>query len=718
MSDGTLRKIPVAELLKPDAAVELENLAAEIAAHDLAYHQQDAPVISDAEYDALRRRNDDIEARFPDLVRADSPSKNVGAAPSQGFGKVRHAPPMLSLGNAFADDDVFEFYARIRRFLNMGADEAIDMVAEPKIDGLSISLRYENGKFVKGATRGDGREGEDVTENLRTLPDIPETLSGEFPDVIEVRGEVFMSKQEFLSLNERQEAQDGKIFANPRNAAAGSLRQKNPAVTASRPLTLFVYAWGAVSGANEQGYGGDADWPDQWAFYERLRSWGLSTNERAALCASEAETLAAYADLASARATLPYDIDGVVYKVSRLDLQQRLGFVSRAPRWAIAHKFPAEKAETILNDIRVQVGRTGSLTPVAELEPITVGGVVVSRATLHNEDEVLERLDARIGDRVIVQRAGDVIPQIVEVLKDKRPADAVIWSPPEICPCELKTKTVRPDGEAVRRCTGGLECPYQQVARLKHFVSRDAFDIEGFGGKTIDAFHDEGIVRTPADIFTLEDRDAQADLKIVDREGWGETSSANLFSAIRARRQIDLARFIYSLGIRQVGQTTARDLALAYGDATSWIDHMEAAVRDSEGEAYMELVAIDGIGPSVAADLMAFFGNAQSRADLDELIALIDVEPVERAQNDSALSGMSIVFTGSLELMGRSEAKARAEQLGAKVSGSVSKKTDLVVAGPGAGSKLKKAEELGVRVISEEEWLAMLDPGDAQLPLL
>tara|TARA_R110001606_G_scaffold102167_6_gene224333 strand:+ start:23705 stop:25846 length:2142 start_codon:yes stop_codon:yes gene_type:complete len=703
----SLRDIPVDALLKPDAAVELEALAAEIAQHDEAYHQQDAPTISDAAYDALRERNDAIEARFPDLVRDDSPSKKVGAAPAAGFGKVRHNPPMLSLGNAFSTDDVAEFYDRIRRFLSLGTDEPVALVAEPKIDGLSISIRYEHGRFVRGATRGDGREGEDVTANLRTLNEVPDSISGDVPDILEVRGEVYMSTSDFFALNARQEESGGKVFANPRNAAAGSLRQKDPSVTKARPLRMFVYAWGEVSGMDAQGYGGDVDWPDQWSFYERLKVWGFAVNPYASVCKDLDETLALYDRLGADRATLDYDIDGVVYKVNRLDWQQRLGFVSRAPRWAIAHKFPAEKAETILNDIVIQVGRTGALTPVAALEPITVGGVVVRRATLHNEDEVLNRLDARIGDRVVIERAGDVIPKIVKVLKDKRPANAVPWTPPTVCPCPLKTETVRPEGEAVRRCSGGLECPFQQVARLKHFVSRDALDIEGFGSRTIEAFWDEGILKTPADIFRLEAQDGEIGKPLAAREGWGETSAANLFAAIRARRETDLGRFIYALGIRQVGHTTARDLARAYGDVGSWMAAMRKAAEDPLSEAYADLSNIDGIGPSVAADLVAFFGDARSRSDLEDLVTLVDVQPLQDTVQDSAISGKTLVFTGTLEVMGRAEAKARAEALGAKVAGAVSKSTDLLIAGPGAGSKLKKAESLGVQVISEQEWLAL-----------
>lgn len=718
MAENDLRKIAVDDLIGPDAAVELETLAVEIAEADAAYYQEDAPALSDAAYDALRQRNDAIEVRFPKLVRKDSPSKRVGAGAAAGFGKVQHRPPMLSLGNAFSDEDVAEFYDRVRRFLNLPVNDAIDIVVEPKIDGLSISLRYEDGEFVRGATRGDGREGEDVTANIRTMDDIPQKISGNVPDVLEVRGEVFMSKADFLSLNQRQEEAGAKLFANPRNAAAGSLRQKDPAISASRPLKVFVYAWGDVSGVDAQGYGGRVDWPDQGTFYDRLKAWGFPVNPYAKVCKTLDETLALYQKLGADRAMLDYDIDGVVYKVNRLDWQERLGFVSRAPRWAIAHKFPAEKAETILNDIIIQVGRTGALTPVAELEPVNVGGVVVSRATLHNEDEVMTRLDARVGDRVIIERAGDVIPKIVNVLKEKRQDEATPWSPPTVCPCPLQTDTVRPEGEAVRRCSGGMECPYQQVARLKHFVSRDALDIEGFGARTIEAFWEEGVLRTPVDIFLLEEKDGAAGPKLEEREGWGDTSANNLFESIQRRRTTDLGRFIYALGIRQVGQTTARDLARAYGSVDVWARQMIAAEKDPAGEAFQELENIDGIGPAVSADIVAFFGNPESRADLDQLISMLEISPVEQAANDTAISGKVLVFTGNMETMGRSEAKAKAESLGAKVSGSVSKKTDLVIAGPGAGSKRKKAEELGISVISEQEWIDLLSKKNDQLRLL
>lgn len=714
MSDkeNSLRDIPVDRLLKHDAFDELAALAAEIAAHDAAYYQDDAPRISDAEYDALRQRNNAIEARFPDLVRDDSPSKRVGAGVAAGFGKVQHSPPMLSLGNAFSDDDVVEFYDRIRRFLSLTPDEPVVIVAEPKIDGLSVSLRYRDGKFVQGATRGDGREGEDVTENLRTLSDVPMTITNA-PAEIDIRGEVYMSKVDFLALNARQDEAGGKVFANPRNAAAGSLRQKDPSVTASRPLKIFTYAWGYVSGVNGQGYGGEIDWPDQWSFYERLKAWGFPVNPYATVCETFQETMALYKRLGEDRAALDYDIDGVVYKVNRLDWQQRLGFVSRAPRWATAHKFPAEKATTIVNRIDIQVGRTGTLTPVAHLEPITVGGVVVQRATLHNEDYIREK-DIREGDRVLIQRAGDVIPQVLEVDLSARPSPAPDpFSMPDTCP-ECGSLAVREEGQAAWRCTGGLICPAQAVERLKHFVSRDAFDIEGFGGKHIETFWQEGIIRTPADIFRLADK--RDDLS--GRDGWGEKSAENLISAINDRRAIELARFIYSLGIRQVGQATARLLASRYGSFTHWRDAMIAAA-DRDTEAYAELIDIDGIGPSMADDLIGFFAEAHNLEVLSELEEVLEIEDFVAADTgSSAISGMTLVFTGNLEAMSRSEAKARAESMGAKVAGSVSGKTNIVVAGPGAGSKRRKAEDLGVRVISEEEWLDIINGRDSQLQLL
>jgi DNA ligase (NAD+) len=709
---GDLRGIAVEALMKPDAAVELELLAAEISAHDAAYYHDDAPHITDAAYDALRQRNDAIEARFPDLVRDDSPSKRVGAGVAAGFGKVQHRPPMLSLGNAFNGEDVTEFYDRIRRFLSLDAAEPIEIVAEPKIDGLSISLRYEEGVFVRGATRGDGREGEDVTENLRTLDEVPQSIADAAP-VIEVRGEVYMSKTDFLALNARQEQNGAKVFANPRNAAAGSLRQKDPSVTASRPLRIFVYAWGDVSGSNAQGYGGGVDWQDQWQFYARLKAWGFPVNPYAGVCRTQQETLALYNKLGSDRAALDYDIDGVVYKVNRLDWQERLGFVSRAPRWAIAHKFPAEKAKTIIEKIDIQVGRTGTLTPVAHLSPITVGGVVVQRATLHNEDYILEK-DIRVGDKVQIQRAGDVIPQVLAVDLSARPDPAPApFGMPATCP-ECGSLAVREEGQAAWRCTGGLICPAQAVERLKHFVSRDALDIEGFGAKHIEAFWQEGIITSPADIFRLTDkRDA-----IAGREGWGAKSADNLLAAINARRAIELARFIYSLGIRQVGQATARLLASRYGNVDVWRNAMVAAA-DRESEAYGELIDIDGIGPAMADDLIGFFAEAHNIMVLDALQEELEIEDFIVADTgNSPISGKTLVFTGNMESMSRSEAKARAEAMGAKVAGSVSKKTDLVIAGPGAGSKRKKAEEFGVKVISETEWLDLLRGNDNQLQLL
>jgi DNA ligase (NAD+) len=683
-------EMPADELTPIEAAAELERLAREIAAHDKAYHQQDAPTVTDAEYDALRRRNDAIEAAFPELVRADSPSQRVGAAVRDGFSKITHARPMLSLGNAFADDDVVGFFERIRRFLNLPDSETVELVAEPKIDGLSVSLRYEGGALVHAATRGDGTVGEDVTANIRTIGDIPTSLPADAPAVVEVRGEVYMAKADFLALNRRQEEAGAKVFANPRNAAAGSLRQLDSGVTAKRPLKFFGYAWGEVSAPL-----GDT----VTAVRERFAAWGFQLNEPSRLCGSVDDILAYYHEVIALRPDLPFDLDGTVYKVNRLDWQDRLGAVSRAPRWAIAHKFPAEQAETRLNAITIQVGRTGTLTPVANLEPVNVGGVMVARATLHNEDEIA-RKDVREGDWVVIQRAGDVIPQVVRVIEDRRPADSQPYDFPTLCP-ECGSHAVREEGEAARRCTGGLICPAQAVERLKHFVSRDAFDIEGFGGRNIEAFWTDGLIRTPADIFRLgEHQDALA-----EREGWGEKSVANLLDALDERRRIELPRFIYALGIRQVGQATARLLARNYGALEAVLEAMQAA-QDPESEAYQALVDIDGIGPGVAEDLLAFFAEPHNLEVIRDLADLVEVLPFEVADTSSSpVAGKTVVFTGTLEAMGRNEAKARAETLGAKVSGSVSKKTDIVVAGPGAGSKLKKAEEFGVQVMTEQEWL-------------
>lgn len=668
-----------------------DQLADALRAHNAAYYQDDAPVVSDAEYDVLFQRLVALEAAFPELKTEDSPTQKVGAAPAQGFAKVRHAIPMLSLGNAFDDADVAEFLTRIRRFLSIGDDEPLEIVGEPKIDGLSVSLRYENGVFVRGTTRGDGTEGEDITANLQTLEDIPEKLAGNAPEIAEIRGEVYFPKSAFRALNEAQKANDAKIFANPRNAAAGSLRQLDWTITAQRPLRMFAYAWGELSAVV-------AD--SQWDFLETISSWGFQINPVSRLCTSLDEVLRLYHDIGAQRALFDYDIDGVVYKVNRIDLQRRLGFVSRAPRWAIAHKFPAEQATTILEGIDIQVGRTGSLTPVARLEPVTVGGVVVSNATLHNEDEIA-RKDVWIGDTVVIQRAGDVIPQVVRPVLEKRPLGAAPYAFPTTCPV-CGSEAVRDADKAVRRCTGGLICSAQSVERLKHFVSRDAFDIEGLGAKNITAFHADGLVNSPAEIFRLaEKRDT-----LLQREGWGEQSVDNLLAAIDERRKIGLDRFIYALGIRQIGQATARLLARTYGTVKAWRKAM-ADAQDRAEEAYQDLLNIDGIGTSVAEDLLAFVHEDHNRQVLDELEELLEIEAFAAPASDSTLSGKTIVFTGTLEKMTRSEAKARAESLGAKVSGSVSAKTDLVVAGPGAGSKAKKAAELGIETIDEDSWIAL-----------
>jgi len=693
------------DLLSPaDAGVEHARLATLIHVYNVSYHQKDAPVISDAEYDALFRRLLAIEATYPDLVTEDSPSQAVGAEPAQGFAKVRHTVPMLSLGNAFGEEDVGEFLTRIRRFLSLDAEDALEIVAEPKIDGLSVSLRYEDGVFVRGATRGDGNEGEDITANLRTIGDIPNTLDGDAPEIVEIRGEVYLPRSAFCALNEYQEAEGAKIFANPRNAAAGSLRQLDTSVTARRPLRMFAYAWGTMSA--------DAA-ATQMGFLEQAATWGFQKNPLSRICASLDEIIENYATMSDQRPLLDYDIDGIVYKVNRLDFQQRLGFVSRAPRWAIAHKFPAEQATTILREIDIQVGRTGALTPVARLEPVTVGGVVVSNATLHNEDEI-NRKDVRAGDTVIIQRAGDVIPQVVRAIAEKRPKDAQAFVFPDHCPV-CGSEAVRDEDEAVRRCTGGLICPAQAVERLKHFVSRNAFDIEGFGAKHIVAFHEDGLLEGPADIFRLDTHENE----LIEREGWGDQSVANLLAAIRERRTVDLDRFIYALGIRQIGQATARLLARNYSSFGAWRDAMcdaaderfknRAEMKKPElvGEAFAALCNIDQIGVSVADDLLAFVHEDHNRQVLADLDALLDIQPFEQPESDSELAGKTIVFTGTLEKMTRSEAKARAEAMGAKVSGSVSSKTDLLVAGPGAGSKAKKAAELGIETVDEDGWIEM-----------
>lgn len=778
--------IPVADLTEAQAVEELERLADELARHDIAYHQQDAPTISDAEYDALKRRNLDIETRFPHLVRDNSPSMRVGAARAEQFSPVRHGVPMLSLDNAFSNDEAEEFDARVRRFLRLSPGETLAYTAEPKIDGLSASLRYEKGVLVQGATRGDGQTGEDVTANLRTIADIPHRLKGSgWPDVIEVRGEVYVELEAFAAFNRAAEEAGQRTYANPRNFAAGSLRQIDSTISAQRPLRFFGYAWGLVSEPFATG---------QWEALEALRSWGFVTTAPPARRVENAQGLLdVYAAFEALRPTLNFDIDGVVYKVDDLELQRRLGFVSRSPRWAIARKFPAQKARTVLEAIDLQVGRTGAITPVARLKPVTVGGVVVTNATLHNGDEI-ERLDARIGDTVVVQRAGDVIPQIVEVALDARPdpaPDPYVF--PHVCPCPLETplaREVNASGQesVVRRCTGEFACPFQRVEHLRHFVSRRAFDIEGLGEKQLQAFFDEGWITEPADIFKLA-RDEAKLAALREREGYGETSVANLVRGIEARRTISMDRMIYGLGARDIGETTstvlARNfdrfedlqaaaeaaakglpgetylalstapgvgpkaldslveagkgglkadpwpqtedleikighavpkltkparaaLAQRYGTWDAFAEGLAAAASGAPGDDYLHLAAIDGVGPVAAQSLARFFAEDHNRQKVANLVAELDIQPVEKPKTDTAVAGKTIVFTGSLEKMTRDEAKAQAEGLGAKVASSVSKKTDLVVAGPGAGSKLKTATELGIQVMTEDEWLELV----------
>ncbi len=698
MSLFSPESLPVERLTDDEAAGELARLAVLIADHDRLYHQLDKPQISDAEYDALVRRNTAIEARYPALVRADSPSKRVGAAPAAGFRKIVHTLPMLSLANAFSEEDVADFLARLRRFLSLAEGDELALAAEPKIDGLSCALRYVRGRLDLAATRGDGAVGEDVTRNVLTIKDVPQCLAGpQVPELVEVRGEVYMSRADFLAMNRTRAAQGGEVFANPRNAAAGSLRQLNPAVTAGRPLRFFAYALGEVSepvAATHQG------------MRQRLAAWGFVLNEPACTCLDLAGILAYYHQIEAARTELPFDIDGVVYKVDRFDLRDRLGMVSRAPRWAIAHKFPAEQARTRLLKISIQVGRTGALTPVAELEPVTVGGVMVSRATLHNEDEIA-RKDVRPGDVVVVQRAGDVIPQIVQSLAHAPDSEPYVM--PESCP-ECGSRAVREEGEVVRRCTGGLVCPAQALERLRHFVSRDAFDIEGLGEKIIGEFCAETLIEKPGDIFRLAARDQGCLTPLRKRAGWGDKSASNLFAAIEARRQIGLSRFIFALGIRQIGQATARLLARTYGTYAAWRTAMLAAAADQEGQAWCELTEIDQIGPAVAGDLAEFFGEAHNIEVLDDLAREVTVLDAESPKiTDSAVGGKILVFTGTLAAMSRSEAKARAEALGAKVAGSVSAKTDYLIAGADAGSKATKAAALGVTVLDEQEWLALIE---------
>ena len=706
-------QLPVEQLTAEQAAEELARLAAEIAENDRRYYAEDAPAISDAEYDALRIRNAEIEARFPELVREDLPSLKVGAAPSGTFGPVVHARPMLSLDNTFSDDDVRDFVASVRRFLAYPADQELVFTAEPKIDGLSMSLRYEGRRLVTAATRGDGTTGENVTANIRTINEIPQRLPKDAPEIMEIRGEVYMRRDDFMALNQRM-AETGRVFANPRNSAAGSLRQLDPEVTRSRPLKFFAYAWGETS---------EPLGVTQFDVVRRFADWGFKVNDRMVRCNSVDAILAHYHKVEAERAELPYDIDGVVYKVDRLDLQERLGFRSRSPRWATAHKFAAEKAMTILKGIDIQVGRTGAMTPVARLEPVTVGGVVVTNATLHNEDyikgignsgqPIRDGRDIRVGDTVIVQRAGDVIPQILDIVPEKRPADAKPYQFPDRCPA-CDSHAVREDGEAVRRCTGGLICPAQAVERIRHFVSRHAFDIEGLGEKQIELFFnadDPALkIRTPADIFTLKERQQTSITKLENIEGFGATSVKKLFDAIDARRKVPLSRFLHALGIRHVGETNAKRLARAYLSFEALRRAAEGAEPPREsGEkgnaAWQDLVSVGGIGAVVAEAIVEFFAEEHNRQVVDALLSEVsplDEEPA--AAVSSPVAGKTVVFTGTLEKISRDEAKAMAERLGAKVAGSVSKKTDLVVAGPGAGSKLKQATELGIEVIDEDGW--------------
>ncbi|MFU1476693.1 NAD-dependent DNA ligase LigA [Roseovarius sp. C7] len=743
---------PVERLTEEEARTELDRLAALLHRANRAYHGEDAPDLSDAEYDALKRRNAEIEARFPALKRSDSPSDQVGAAPAEGFSKVAHEVRMLSLGNAFDEDDVRDFDERIRKYLGLGGGAALAYTAEPKIDGLSLSLRYEAGRLVQAATRGDGALGENVTANARTVTDIPQEIE-DAPEVLEVRGEVYMSHVDFEALNARQEAAEAKTFANPRNAAAGSLRQLDPAITAARPLRFFAYAWGALSAPLAE---------TQLGAIRRLGELGFVVNPMTRRCESVAELIAHYREIEQARATLGYDIDGVVYKVDDLALQGRLGFRSTTPRWAIAHKFPAELAWTRLEGIDIQVGRTGALSPVARLTPVTVGGVVVSNATLHNEDYIAGRdakggeirggKDIRVGDWVQVYRAGDVIPKIADVDLSKRPDEATPFVFPTRCP-ECGSEAIREEGDAVRRCSGGLICPAQAVEKLKHFVSRAAFDIEGLGAKQVEQFYRDGWIKEPADIFELRDNYGSGMKQLKNREGWGEKSADNLFAAIEDKRRIPLAKLIFALGIRHAGEVAARDLALHYRDwqamaealdvarpaarahrAADEAEEAERQAAEAEGRrarvsdtraaavaaqdvpeaaatAWADLIGVDGIGAVLGLSLSDAFANPQERAAIDKLVAKLSIVAPDAPAADSPVAGKTVVFTGSLEKMTRAEAKARAESLGAKVSGSVSAKTDILVAGPGAGSKATKAAELGILTFDEDGWLTLI--GDA-----
>lgn len=699
---------PVPLLTRQEAEAELASLSKEIARHDTLYFQMDTPEISDADYDALVQRNNQIEARFPDLRREDSPARRIGAPLTRGFRKVKHRQPMLSLENAFTPEDVVDFFDRARRFLSLETKTPIECVAEPKIDGLSAAIHYQNGQLRLAATRGDGSEGEDITENVRQIKNVPQVLTGKnIPESLEIRGEVYMGREDFFSLNERRREQGDAEFANPRNAAAGSVRQLDSSVTASRPLKFFAYHAEALSGIQVTSH---------TQIIDALKNWGFSVSPEIRLCPTIDDLITFYKDIESRRADLPYDIDGVVYKINNLEWQRRLGSVGRTPRHSLAHKFAAEQAETTLEEIVIQVGRTGVLTPVAQLKPVTVGGVVVSRATLHNNDEII-RKDVRIGDHVIVQRAGDVIPQVVSVVLNKRSADSQAYIFPTQCPaCGSAIEEI--PGEVARRCFNGLACPAQAVERIRHFVSRDAFDIEGFGSRHVEAFYQEELIRTPVDIFTLEERDRDSKTPLRKREGWGGQSAQNLFTAIHQKRAISLDRFIYALGIPQVGATTAKLLAKHYRSLTHWIEQMGIAGGNSGGtlagsvlknEAYQELLSLDGIGENMAADLTAFFHQSHNREIIEGLRKLLSVQDyVLEVREDSPIAGKTVVFTGSLERMSRAEAKATAERMGAKVAGSVSKKTDYVIVGADAGSKAKAARDLGVHVLSEDEWMTMV----------
>ena len=701
-------KTALQELSEEEAKAELARLADLLGRANAAYHTQDAPDLSDAEYDRLKRRNQAIEERFPGLKRADSPSDKVGAAPAEGFGKVRHDVAMLSLGNAFEDEDVVDFDARIRKYLGLPSGTPLAFTAEPKIDGLSLSLRYENGDLVQAATRGDGAVGENVTANARTIDTIPTRIEGA-PALLEVRGEVYMRHDDFDALNARQTANGGKTFANPRNAAAGSLRQLDAEITRARPLAFFAYAWGALSAPLAE---------TQFQAIERLKAFGFDTNPLTTLCDGPQEMIAHYRKIEEQRATLGYDIDGVVYKVNDLALQDRLGFRSTTPRWAIAHKFPAELAWTRLEDITIQVGRTGALSPVARLHPVTVGGVVVSNATLHNEDyikgldskgaRIRDGKDIRVGDWVQVYRAGDVIPKIADVDLGKRPEDARAYVYPTTCP-ECGSDAIREEGDAVRRCTGGLICPAQAVEKLKHFVSRAAFDIDGLGAKQVEQFYADGWIAEPADIFTLKARYGSGMQQLKNREGWGEKSADKLFQAIEDKRKIPLSRLIFALGIRHVGEAASNLIAQHYGSWTAFEAAMGHA-KSGDGPAWDDLIGVDGVGQVMAQSLVSTFAQEAERASIDRLVAELSVQDVARPDTEgSPVAGKTVVFTGTLEKMTRAEAKARAERLGAKVSGSVSAKTDILVAGPGAGSKAKKAADLGIQTLDEDGWLALID---------